>query len=41
MTILLIFPGNSASFKYKAKITGKTLAAGNKLDLKITALLKY
>ena len=32
---------NSESFKFKMKVTGKTPAAGNKIEVKIAALLKY
>ena len=34
------FPGNSVSFKYKVKITGKTLTDGNTKDVKIAVPLK-
>ena len=35
------FPGNSASFKLKVKITEKKPAAGNTKDAKIAVPLKY
>ena len=35
------FPGNSASFNFKLKLTGKTSAAGNTKDVKMTVPLKY
>ena len=35
------FPGNSASFNFKLKLTGKTPAAGNTKDVKMTVPLKY
>ena len=35
------FPGNSASFNFKLKLTGKTPAVGNTKDVKITVPLKY
>ena len=35
------FPGNSASFKSKVKITGKTLAGGNTKEIKIAVPLRY
>ena len=35
------FPGNSASFNFKLKLTGKIPAAGNTKDVKMTVPLKY
>ena len=35
------FPGNSASFKFKVKLTGKTPAPGNTKNVKIAVPLKY
>ena len=35
------FPGNSALFKSKVKITGKTLAGGNTKEIKIAVPLRY
>ena len=35
------FPGNSASFKLKVKVTEKKPAAGNTKDAKIAVPLKY
>ena len=38
---IINFPGNSALFKFKAKVTGKTPDDGNTKDVEIAVPLKY